>query len=283
MVKRLADDIQWTTDLGNAFLAQQSDVMEAVQRMRKKAQDKGNLKSTEQQKVETKVIEGNSVIVIEQANPQVIYVPSYDPCTCTARRSILTLPFTIRRRGTTPRGWQFLLALASPWERSGAAVGAGVAVGAGTTCTSINNNNFNRNTNINGGNRNNIGNGNRNNIGTAGEPSLESHSRRWQSGRHWRRQPGINSSGWGRRWRRPMATQSRNIEAGLRIETERLRTGLGEQRVVILSPTANPAPGSRLAGRAAICRVPAAEELVRAIARAEGSGNRPGGAREGIA
>src|SRR5215470_15198947 len=50
LVKRLADDIQWTTDLGNAFLAQQSDVMDAVQRMRKKAQDKGNLKSGEQQK-----------------------------------------------------------------------------------------------------------------------------------------------------------------------------------------------------------------------------------------
>src|SRR5438105_14161765 len=79
VVKRLADDIRWTTDLGNAFLAQQSDVMEAVQRMRKKAQDKGNLKSTEQHKVDTKVIEGNSVILIEQANPQVVYVPSYDP------------------------------------------------------------------------------------------------------------------------------------------------------------------------------------------------------------
>src|SRR5499433_2307602 len=79
VVKRLADDIQWTTDLGNAFLAQQSDVMDAVQRMRKKAQDKGNLKTTEQQKVEIKVIENKSVIVIQQANPQVVYVPSYDP------------------------------------------------------------------------------------------------------------------------------------------------------------------------------------------------------------
>lgn len=79
VVKRLADDIQWTTDLGNAFLAQQSDVMDAVQRMRKKAQDKGNLKSTEQQKVETQVIESKTVIVVEQADPQVVYVPSYDP------------------------------------------------------------------------------------------------------------------------------------------------------------------------------------------------------------
>src|SRR5262245_48745997 len=44
VVKRLVDDIQWTTDLGNAFLAQQSDVMNAVQRMRQKAQETGNLK-----------------------------------------------------------------------------------------------------------------------------------------------------------------------------------------------------------------------------------------------
>ena len=72
VVKRLADDIQWATDLGNAFLAQQSDVMDAVQRMRKKAQDKGNLKSNEQQKVETKVIESKSVIVVEQANILVV-------------------------------------------------------------------------------------------------------------------------------------------------------------------------------------------------------------------
>ena len=79
VVKRLADDIQWTTDLGNAFLAQQTDVMDAVQRMRKKAQDTGNLKSSEQQKVETRVIESKSVIVVQQANPQVVYVPSYDP------------------------------------------------------------------------------------------------------------------------------------------------------------------------------------------------------------
>ena len=67
VVKRLGDDIQWTTDLGNAFLAQQGEVMDAVQRMRKKAQDKGTLKSTEQQKVETKVIENKSVIVVEQS------------------------------------------------------------------------------------------------------------------------------------------------------------------------------------------------------------------------
>ncbi len=79
VVKRLADDIKWTTDLGNAFLAQQSDVMAAVQRMRRKASDTGNLKTTEQQTVTTQVVQTREVIVIQQANPQVIYVPAYNP------------------------------------------------------------------------------------------------------------------------------------------------------------------------------------------------------------
>ena len=79
VVKRLADDIQWTTELGNAFLAQQSEVMDAVQRMRKKAKDNGALETNEQQKVETKVVEEKTVIVVESSNPEVIYVPSYSP------------------------------------------------------------------------------------------------------------------------------------------------------------------------------------------------------------
>src|SRR4029077_5813267 len=80
VVQRMAGNIQWTTDLGNAFLAQQSDVMDAVQRMRSKAQGTGNLTTNAQQKVETETGEGGEqAIVIEQANPDVVYVPSYDP------------------------------------------------------------------------------------------------------------------------------------------------------------------------------------------------------------
>src|SRR5947199_3401026 len=79
VVQRLAGNIQWTTDLGNAFLAQQSDVMEAVQRMRAKAQGTGNLKTSAQQTVETKTVEsGKQVIVVEPATSDVVYVPSYD-------------------------------------------------------------------------------------------------------------------------------------------------------------------------------------------------------------
>src|SRR5439155_3275272 len=80
VVQRLAGNVQWTTDLGNAFLAQQSDVMDAVQRMRGKAESKGTLKTSAQQTVQTKTVEsGKQVIVVEPANPEVVYVPSYDP------------------------------------------------------------------------------------------------------------------------------------------------------------------------------------------------------------
>jgi hypothetical protein len=79
VVKMLAGDVKWCTDLGNAFLEDQGAVMDAVQRMRKKAADKGALKSGEQVKVETQTVETKTVIIIEQADPQIIYVPTYDP------------------------------------------------------------------------------------------------------------------------------------------------------------------------------------------------------------
>src|SRR5437867_12175063 len=80
VVKKLGDNITWTSDLGNAFLAQAPEVMDAVQRMRAKAQGKGTLKTSAQQKVETQTVEGGKqVIVVQQANPDVVYVPSYNP------------------------------------------------------------------------------------------------------------------------------------------------------------------------------------------------------------
>ena len=80
VVQRMAENIQWMTDVGNAFLAQQKDVMDAVQRMRAKAQGTGNLKTGSEQKVESKTTQsGEQVIVVEQANPEAVYVPSYDP------------------------------------------------------------------------------------------------------------------------------------------------------------------------------------------------------------
>src|SRR5256885_15501119 len=79
VAKQLSEHVSWTMDLGNAFLAQQQDVMGAVQRMRAKAKGTGNLKTTSQQKVETQTVDNKEVIVIEPADPQVIYVPQYSP------------------------------------------------------------------------------------------------------------------------------------------------------------------------------------------------------------
>ncbi len=149
VVKWLADDIQWTTDLGNAFLAQQAGVMAAVQRMREKAQANGHLQSTPQQSVETKIVESQSVIVIEQADPQVLYVPSYNP-TVVYGAPVYPYPPIYY----PPAGYYAGRALA---------FGAGVAMGSfwsggwgwganwGDADISINrNNSFNRNTNISG-------------------------------------------------------------------------------------------------------------------------------------
>lgn len=72
--------IDWTQKLGDAFLADEKGVLDAVQRLRAKANQTGNLQSNEQQKV---VVEQaapqQTVIKIEPANPQVIYVPAYNP------------------------------------------------------------------------------------------------------------------------------------------------------------------------------------------------------------
>jgi hypothetical protein len=161
VVKRLADDIRWTTDLGNAFLAQQSDLMDAVQRMRAKAKEKGNLKSSEQQKVETKVVESKSVIVIEQSKPEVVYVPSYDPVVVYGPPAYPYPPIYYPPPGYYAAGMAISFGV-------GVAMGAAWGGGWGWGCGWGNNdidinvdNDFNRNTNINRGDRTtNVGSGN---------------------------------------------------------------------------------------------------------------------------
>ncbi len=72
-------NISWTTDLGNAFLAQQADVMSAIQTLRAQARESGQLASTPQLSVHTEVQGDRSAIEIQPVNPQIIYVPSYNP------------------------------------------------------------------------------------------------------------------------------------------------------------------------------------------------------------
>src|SRR5256886_1013521 len=152
VVQRMAGNIQWTTDLGNAFLAQQSDVMDAVQRLRGKAQGTGNLKTSAQSVVRTETVSsGKQVIEIQQANPDVVYVPSYDPQVVYGPAPVEYPYYPYTYPGYVP-------GTALMW-------GAGIALGAaawgswgghwgncdwnGGNVNINNNNNFNKNNNFN--------------------------------------------------------------------------------------------------------------------------------------
>jgi hypothetical protein len=71
----LDKNLSWTSSLGDAYYNQEQDVMDAVQVMRGRAQESGNLKTTAQQTVTTQ----GSTIIVEPAAPEVVYVPAYDP------------------------------------------------------------------------------------------------------------------------------------------------------------------------------------------------------------
>jgi len=91
VIKKMNDDLPWTMELGEAFLAQDKDVMDAMQSLRAKAQQVGTLKTSPQQvvvvtnvvvekTVEQKVVVvTNTVVQIQPSNPQVVYVPTYNP------------------------------------------------------------------------------------------------------------------------------------------------------------------------------------------------------------
>ena len=106
----LAGNLAWTSNLGQAFENQQSDVMAAVQTMRAKAQAAGTLQSTPQIKV---VQQNPQTIVIQPADPDVVYVPQYNP--------------------TVVYGSPYVVPLYTPPVAVAAATvsfGAGVAIGA---------------------------------------------------------------------------------------------------------------------------------------------------------
>jgi hypothetical protein len=75
VLEKMNEKLEWTQKMGDAFLAQQKQVMDTIQNLRKKAQEAGNLKTTEQQKV---VVE-KETIIIQPSQPETIYVPSYNP------------------------------------------------------------------------------------------------------------------------------------------------------------------------------------------------------------
>src|SRR5580698_1472962 len=79
VVDMLCQQMDWTRQLGSAFTSDQKGVLDAVQRLRAQAARVGNLKSTPQQTVETKTENQKTIIEVKPADPQIVYVPQYNP------------------------------------------------------------------------------------------------------------------------------------------------------------------------------------------------------------
>ena len=79
VLQQMNEKLDWTQKLGDAFLAQQGDVMNTVQSLRAKADQAGNLKSNEQQVVKTQTQGAQTIYVVESPKPEVVYVPTYNP------------------------------------------------------------------------------------------------------------------------------------------------------------------------------------------------------------
>ena len=79
VLQQMNDKLDWMQKLGDAFLAQQKDVLSTVQMLRAKAVAAGNLKSTEQQVVKTETQDGQTIYIIESTKTEVVYVPIYNP------------------------------------------------------------------------------------------------------------------------------------------------------------------------------------------------------------
>jgi uncharacterized membrane protein YgcG len=149
------EKLDWTQKLGDMFLAQQKDVMDGVQRLRAKAKAEGNLETTEQQKVIVEPAPAGSstttIIQVEQADPQVVYVPTYNPTVVYGAWPYPAYP----PYSYYPPGYV--------WGTAALSFGIGMAVGGalwgdcnwghGDVDIDVNNN-FNRNTNNNWNNNN---------------------------------------------------------------------------------------------------------------------------------
>ena len=79
VLEMMSTKLDWTQKLGDAVVAQQADVMDAIQRLRAKAQANNKLTSTKEQTVTTGQVQGKQVIAIEPTEPSTVYVPYYDP------------------------------------------------------------------------------------------------------------------------------------------------------------------------------------------------------------
>ncbi len=94
VVDMLCMQMDWTTELGQAFVNDQAGVLDAVQRLRAQAKDVGNLASSDKLTVETEQQDGKDVITVAPPTPQVVYVPQYDPVAVYAPPAPVPAPAT---------------------------------------------------------------------------------------------------------------------------------------------------------------------------------------------
>ena len=144
----MSDKLDWTQKLGDAVLAQQPDIMDAIQRLRQKAQANDKLTSNQQQTVSTEQQDGKQVIVITPAQPNTVYVPYYNPAVVYGQWPSPAYP---------PYYWPPPAYIGAGILATGLAFGAGYALGrwagggywGGGMNWGGNNINVNRNVNIN--------------------------------------------------------------------------------------------------------------------------------------
>src|SRR4051794_675761 len=136
------EKLDMTQSLGDAFLAQQKDVLDAIQRLRGKAEQAGNLKTTKEQTVSTVKENNQTVIKIEPAQPDVVYVPTYQPAVYGAWPYPAYPPYSYYPPGYVPGAALFSFAVG---VAVGNAMWGNCNWGGGNVNVNVNKyNNFNR-------------------------------------------------------------------------------------------------------------------------------------------
>jgi hypothetical protein len=188
VVKMMSNDLDWTSELGEAVVSDQAAVLEAVQVFRRQAKAAGNLKSDTKQVVKQE----KEVIIIEPADPQVIYVPQYNPSTVVVYSSVPVY-------GYYPTPYPSYYYPYAPGAAMAAGVIWGAAIGAAWSGNRYgwgggNDININRNTNVNVGSGNTVNRGGNTVNQGGGRQQAGGSGSQWKSNK----QPGQVSSSVGK-------------------------------------------------------------------------------------
>jgi uncharacterized protein DUF3300 len=207
LLKRMSDNLDWTKDLGDAFLGQKDEVMSAIQVMRGKAAEAGNLKTSPQQTVTKEVVNNKETIVIQPADPQTVYVPTYPPTVYGPTYAPATPYYAAPVYGYSP---------AAMATTSLLSFGAGVAVGAlvsdgfgwGSNDVHINNNYYG------GGGNGYHGGGNNNNVNVNVNKNVNKNKvNNWQHNSDHRRNVGYRDNSTRQKFERNNPNAARDRQA----------------------------------------------------------------------